>query len=140
MAPSTSKTATTPAGRGKNHRPAQGNGSPNGSTRKRNANGTSDPCGQDGWSRIVITGPNLHGEVSGRLGWVREDSDRLPGMKPLPVGAWRTWNARAELVKGKVLTAAEDAVIGPPECTLAEHVAAFVASARTPKGLSRVRI
>ncbi len=46
---------------------------------------------------------------------------------------------RAELVKAKVITAAEDAIADHQETPLGEHVAAFIAH-QTAKGLNRVRV
>jgi len=94
--------------------------------------------GQDGTDRIVITARTYTAKFRDGSGIVREvatgcrDADAARSV----LG---DLERRAELVKSKVLSAAEDAVADHQDTPLAEHIAAFIAH-QTAKGIAGSRI
>ena len=94
--------------------------------------------GKDGTDRIVITARTYTAKYRDGSGLVREVATGCRD-KTAAESVLADLVRRAEMVKGKVLTAAEDAVIDHQETSLAEHVTAYIAH-QTAKGLNSVRI
>ena len=123
------------AGRGKDHRPQGRNGSPSGSTPRKNAGRHPSPSARIGTDRIVITARTYTAKYRDGSGIVREVATGCRD-ESAARSILGKLERRAVLVKGEVLTAAEDAVIDHQGTPLADHIAAFIDHQKA-KGVSR---
>jgi integrase len=94
--------------------------------------------GRDGWDRIVVVAKTYTAKYRDGAGIIRETAtgcrDEAAARSILS-----KLERRAELVRGEVLSAAEDAVIDYQSIPLAEHFSAYL-DHKTAKGLNRIRI